>query len=402
MSVTTRYLYAQMTRPFVTTLIIALLVLVIERMLRILDLVIGWRGGVGLVMELLAYVVPHYMGFAIPLAFFLAACLTIGRMSRDGELDAYFAAGFGLYQLARPVFAAGVVLAAVTALLVGYAQPYARYAYNAAVHALTHTSVHFLLREDTFTTLGDTTFIVDRLTDGGRRFEGAFMHIQEDEDRATVTTARRGAIVTEGPLEALAFELEEGLTHTARGPETFDQGRAPPAISYRFGRFRTALEADQAEALQPRGGHRREWTLTELWRAGDVLPRGIDQSDIRSELHRRLVHIATVLALPLLAIPLGLARRRAARSSGVVVGLFILIVYNEAVNFGQSEVRDEAVSPWVGMWLPYAVLVLGGLALFYKGAFRLPGSKLGDRLGALGDAALARLQRLVPKRAHRL
>jgi lipopolysaccharide export system permease protein len=172
MPLTTRYLQAQMLRPFLATLVIALLVLVIERMLRILDLVLGWRGGVKLVVELLAYIAPHYLGLALPIAFFLAVFLTFSRMSRDGELDAYSAAGVGLHQLARPVLVAGGALTLVTALTVGYLQPYARYAYEAAVHALTNASIYSLLKEDTFTTLGDTTFVVDRLADRGRSFEG--------------------------------------------------------------------------------------------------------------------------------------------------------------------------------------------------------------------------------------
>ena len=89
MPTTTRYIYAQLARPLVTTLVVALVVFVVARLLHILDLVLGWRGGFGLVAEMLVLLVPHYIGLALPIAFYLAISLGFGRLCRDRELDAY-------------------------------------------------------------------------------------------------------------------------------------------------------------------------------------------------------------------------------------------------------------------------------------------------------------------------
>ena len=65
---------AQIARPMVTAILVALIALLAERTLRVIDLVVGWRGSLFVVFEMLGYLIPHYMGLALPVAFFWASC----------------------------------------------------------------------------------------------------------------------------------------------------------------------------------------------------------------------------------------------------------------------------------------------------------------------------------------
>ena len=62
MSIYSRYLLAQIARPMITTILVALIALLAERTLRVIDLVVGWRGSLFVVFEMLGYLIPHYMG----------------------------------------------------------------------------------------------------------------------------------------------------------------------------------------------------------------------------------------------------------------------------------------------------------------------------------------------------
>jgi lipopolysaccharide export system permease protein len=84
MSIYSRYLLAQIARPMITTILVALIALLAERTLRVVDLVVGWRGSLFVVFEMLGYLIPHYMGLALPVAFFLGILLTFSRLSREG------------------------------------------------------------------------------------------------------------------------------------------------------------------------------------------------------------------------------------------------------------------------------------------------------------------------------
>ena len=157
------YILKHIARPMGVALVLALIVLLIERMLRLFDLVLGSSGPLGVVFEILAYLVPHYMSMALPISLFLGVLIAFNRLSRDGELEALYSAGAGLARLARPALLAGGVLMILSAIIVGYLQPYARYAYQSMVFAITNTSFHAFLRSGVFVEAEGTTLLIDEI-----------------------------------------------------------------------------------------------------------------------------------------------------------------------------------------------------------------------------------------------
>ena len=89
MSVVDRYILRQISKPLITAIIIGMLVLLAERMVRLLDVTLGKRNSFGMVFELLAYLLPHYLGMAIPVALFLGLMFGFSKLSRDSEIDAF-------------------------------------------------------------------------------------------------------------------------------------------------------------------------------------------------------------------------------------------------------------------------------------------------------------------------
>src|SRR3546814_2828057 len=85
-----------------------------------------------------------------------------------------------------------------------------------------------------------------------------------------------------------------------------------------------------------------------------------------AEIHDRLVRSLSVLFLPFLAVPFALGARRARQSLGIAVGLVVLVAYNQVLTIGKSLASIERVTPLIGQWLPFAVLALGSLYLFYR------------------------------------
>ena len=102
----------------------------------------------------------------------------------------------------------------------------------------------------------------------------------------------------------------------------------------------------ETDRFRARGGDQKELTLTELWRRARA-PRESKPTaaEIGAELHSRLVLIASVLLLPLLAAPLAIAGPVRSRRGGIVVGLLILIVYYETLNFGDTMAKRELLAP---------------------------------------------------------
>ena len=396
MSIYSRYLLAQIARPMVTAILVALIALLAERTLRVIDLVVGWRGSLFVVFEMLGYLIPHYMGLALPVAFFLGILLTFSRLSREGELAAMNASGAGLPQLLRPILGASLVLALTVAVLVSLLQPYARYAYRAATYALTNASFTTLLQDGLFTSLGDTTYMVDRISEDKRQMTGVFLYQAGEGKDAITITAATGEADRQGPTEPIILRLHNGLQQLLPARTGAGAKSSTPLI-VRFRDFETTL-TNPNEDFRPRGEDEREMTLLELWRANwdpdAVLPPGVDPWEINSELHGRLVRILILPILPLMAIPLAIDRVRGQRSYGLVLGLAMLIAFHQVLQMGEALADNHKIPTWAGLWLPFALFAAMSVTMFVRAARRVPDPRIGIWL----DHQFDRLGRLLPRR----
>src|SRR3546814_16076012 len=80
MSTISSYILRQTMGPLLAAVGIALLVLLTERMLRLLDMVLDSGRGLTLLLQMLAFLVPHSLALALPAAFFLDMCLAFSRL----------------------------------------------------------------------------------------------------------------------------------------------------------------------------------------------------------------------------------------------------------------------------------------------------------------------------------
>jgi lipopolysaccharide export system permease protein len=323
----------------------------------------------------------------------LGILLTVGRLSREGELAAIFASGAGLPRLLRPIMGMALVLALITAFLMSYLQPYGRYAYRAAAYALTNASFATLLQSGLFTTLGNTTYMVEEIAEDRSRLHKVFLSRGEPGEDTTTVTAESGMVSRNGPMSPVVLTLRNGLQQLV--PAAGADGRGNEVV-VRFRNFETVF-GDADDGFRRRGDNEREMTLMELWRARAAPPPGVDPWEVEAELHARLVRILTLPVLPLLAIPLGVGPIRGQRSYGLVVGLAALIAFHQVIQFGEALVDNNAAPAWLGLWLPFSVLALGSLALFARTAKGVPDPRLAYWL----DHKLDLLGRLIPRRRRR-
>lgn len=402
MSLYARYLLAQISRPMITTIVVALVALLAERTLRVVDLVVGWRGSLLVVVEMLGYLVPHYMGLAIPAAFFLGVLLTFARLSREGELAAIYASGVGLWQLLRPILVASVFLMLAVTLLASYLQPYGRYAYRAAAQALTNATFATLLQGGIFTTIGNTTYMVEGISPDRTRLERVFLYSHDEKGSSVTVTASSGEVERATPMSPIMLRLTDGLQQVVRLPEKpGEETEGPGTVVLRFRNFETSF-GDAMDGTEPRGEDERELTLPELWRGLWLTPRGIDDSEVLAEFYGRVLRIISLPVLPLLAIPLALGRIRGQRSYGLPIGLALLIGYHQLLHFGEALVDDGEAPAVVAMWLPFAGFTALSLWLFIRAANRVPdprGAPWLDRQVDRLAAALGRLISLQPRRS---
>ncbi len=82
---------------------------------------------------------------------------------------------------------------------------------------------------------------------------------------------------------------------------------------------------------------------------------------MRLQLHRRAALALTVLALAVLAVPLGIQPVRAGRSWGALTGIGILVLYWGLLAIGEMTAESGWLPVAVAMWFPN--LLIAGLAI---------------------------------------
>lgn len=385
-----RYVLAELGKRLVVALLIVLVSLVIERILRLFDLVSLRGGPIDLVWQMAAMLVPHYLGLAIPAGFFVSTFLAVARFHHDSEFDAVLAAGISPSRFARPFVGAALVLALVSLGVFGYAQPYTRYGYRAVLHLLESIPWDARVPEMAFSRVEDDATVTADRTFADGRMERVFIHYRDGDAEITLTAA--SGVLDFGPMRAY-YRLD--LADVQRIEMRPD---AAPVVAYFSAFTLTRPIATTIPPFRDRGADVRELTLDEL-AAPATAPKGTwTRTESRAEFHGRTVRSVSLVVLPFLALPLALAARRSRRNTGLVIGALLLLMFHYTMQTLQGLAAAGRLSP-LAMWAAMAAFAAVSAGLFWR-AQRHPGENPLDPAIAAIEAATVRIAQ-VPRRAWR-
>jgi len=357
-----RYALRLFAGPLLLVLAILLMAQLLERLLRLLDLAASAGAPLTSVFVMIANLVPHYFGLALPMAFTAAIFVAAARMSDDCELDVMLTCGRSIARIATPYFALAALLIPFNLYLFGQVQPVTRYGYRVAVYDAMQTGWNAKVEENRFIDAGKgLTFSAREVDPDGRHLRGVFVERRSPGGGIEITAATHGQFVPGPGGHGLSLRLEQGMRLL--------EGRDKAVSIERFANSR--VDRDLLPARQPfrdRGESVRERTLPELWRD---MHETVDNK-AAAELHGRLARVMILPLLPLLALPLGMASKRGQRAPGVVFATLALLVVNHALQFGESLAANGRAPPALAVWTPYALFALLGLWIF-RGSLAWPG-----------------------------
>src|SRR6185436_2723414 len=122
LSLIDRYLARTIAVPLLGTLILAAMLLVLDRMLRLFDFVVTAGGPVSVVWRMLANLIPEYLGLAIPVGLTLGVLLAFRKLALSSELDSLRAVGLGYGRLLVVPYLYALGLLAANFAIVSYVQ----------------------------------------------------------------------------------------------------------------------------------------------------------------------------------------------------------------------------------------------------------------------------------------
>ena len=358
-----RYLLGRIITTSLVMTGVGLAVLLLERLLRLFSLVANPNKAFSFVGQMLVLLMPHYLSVALPAAFFFGVLLTFLRLRQDNELVVLSSVGQGLNRLIAPAMMMAVVMTAAAILILGYLSPHARYAYRVLKNSVAEASLNAAVSEGTFIQADGLTFFAEGSAVGrdGLQLSKVFVYEDAGEGASTVTTGTHGLLGQTGEDTGTILKLRDGVrAEMPAGPGA--------ARTLTFSDLSWPVAAGEASEFRPRGGDQRELTLPELWRAAPAPDGKPRPEEISAELNARLVIIASVPLLPLLAASLALiGGPRSERRAALFIGLAILIVYYETLSFGEAMVKNDMLPAVIALWLPFLCLA-GATACLYARA----------------------------------
>ncbi len=370
-----RYILKQVTVPLLASFSIGLLMLLAERLVRLLDVTLGKQNSFSVIFELLAYLIPHYLGTAIPAALFLGLLFGFSKLSKNQELDAMMASGFGLHRLSRPTLFLAFLFALFSFGIFGWLQPYTRYAYRAVMFEIQNVDAFYLAEEGVFMQAGRRTFILDKLNRSINTFDGVFVYELKDDGGSETLTANSGSLINVEGDPRPVLRLETGRRLQVKTDEK-KKAHINEFVIGEFERTDTPLGKISKSLFRPRGADERELTISELLTFQQYPSPKYETRELSAEFHHRLVNMAIMLVLPLLALPFSIGRARSPRGYKLGVALALLIAFHEIIEQGALAAKTGAASPLVSLWLPAGLLAVFAAIMFYRTAFLIPRNTL--------------------------
>jgi len=390
-----RYMARSIAVPLLGTLLLAAMLLVLDKMLRLFDFVVNAGGPVSVVWRMLANLLPEYFSLGIPIGLMLGILLAFRKLALSSELDALKGVGAGYGQLLKVPYFYAVGLLLVNLLIVGWVEPYSRYRYEGLRFDLRSGALGAAIKVGEFNRLGKRlTLRIDRSADEGTRLGGIFIAVDDKSGTQISATADEGRFFATDDPDTIIFRLKKGrLVQEAPSFQT------PRTLA--FDSYDLPINLPAVDQFRKRG-EQEELFLNELAaRAYGGAAKTADENlAARANLHVRLVEVVMMLMLPLLAVALAVPPKRSNSSLGIFLSIVIVVTYHKVNQIAEQMGAQGRVLPEVALWVPFMVFAAMILWMYHVLAHR-PG---GQPIGTLerGFAKLARkVRNLFPRRELR-
>ena len=144
------------------------------------------------------------------------------------------------------------------------------------------------------------------------------------------------------------------------------------------------IDLPKMENFRQRGGRDLEMTMPELVRT--AWHKGTPQrtkDELRANFHFRLVEVATMFLLPMMALALAIPPKRSTSSLGVFLSIVLIVTLHKVNEYAEALGALGRIEPIFALWIPF----LGFAALtwwMYHTVAHVPG---GQPIAALERAA---------------
>lgn len=356
-----RFLAASAIRRFVFLSAGLTGILLLERLLRLLDFVVAYHTSPLTLATMLVMLTPHYLALSMPAAALLSLLMTVLALRETGELHAIVSWGVSLRQVTRLLTVLCALLAVGLALMSGFLNPYARYAFREVAHKAKLVSVSSVVKTNPrFWRTDDYDVYVPSWSNGPGQNQAIMQHpllLRKKNKAYDVIEVTRGRVVDNTDKGVITLQLRQGreLRHEITNGKPFVvhfESLSIPIIREEGGEFRA------------RGADDRELTLPELRR--ETMAAGDSATAARVELHMRLIRALSVIVFPILALAVCVGPPRQAPRYGPALAVAGVLTYHFMLYGLEGLAVHAGGLAVIVLWAPFGLLAGFVYAIFRR------------------------------------
>ncbi|MDH3991826.1 MAG: LPS export ABC transporter permease LptF [Gammaproteobacteria bacterium] len=275
----------------------------------------------------------------LPSALFFSVLAAIGRLYRDSEMNAFYAAGVSRARIIEAVFKLALAIALITGFISVLGRPWAfRTSYALEAQAEAEFDLKKMATGEFVNMEGsDYVFIAKDIDLEKGLHKGVFLQKNhDDQSRSEIIVAESASLPTLNPGQAMQAQFYNGYNYLLDKNKTQD-------ITLKFGEMIVTLPNEEA---QERYRRKAETTLN--------LSRSEEPKDIAEYQWRITTPLATVL-LALIAVPLSRSAPRESRFRNFAIALIVYVSLFSMTSVLRTWIEQARLGAFPGLWTAYVI-----------------------------------------------
>jgi len=359
-----RYILKELSIPFLISLLVLLFILLINYLLRTMDLLINQRADLLSIGELLLFILPSFLVVSLPMAVLIAAIVAFARLTSDSETIVLQASGIGFLRWLLPVGIFSIAVYLGTLFLSFVAQPWGGQSLRGLTLSMLRKQVSLGLEPGVFNDLFQNMVLYADEIGASSKLLGFFLFDFRHPDEPHLIVAEEGSIMDDPNSDLISFRLNHGSLHE----KVKDQDSYERSLFSTY-EFTVDLGPTMANGNEQAGETSSPQELRE--RIAASKGQDLQALQLLEDYYKNFSFPTSCLFFGLIGVPLGMYAKRSGRLGGFAIGLVMILGYYLLNALADVLASARMLSPLWAAWFPNLIfgVITSGLLISTNGVF---------------------------------
>ena len=318
-------------------------------------------------IKIILWMLPQIVLFSLPAACLMSVMLAFMRLGSDNEIIALNASGISLFQMLPSVIIFSLFTYITASLLSLYGIPWGNRAYKDYLVTITRSKTSLSIKERVFyKDIDNIVFYVNSYSTREKEMKDVFIVDKRNKQVTTTIVAESGEVIAGIKPNIINLHLKNGTSFINDRDLKNSSIMKFPTLDYQIDL------GDTSSTIAARKKKPKEMFLHELrkrLKSGKVSTE--EKNEIGIKLYEMFSIPLAIFILGIIGAYLGSHVKARGRSTGVIISLFVFMVYYVSLMASRYLCEMGILPPSIGVWTP--VFLLLAISLFFLSRVRKNG-----------------------------